>query len=83
MAIKKVGTAWEGNNSVSSTRADLLLDCGISIQPTDGVTITHVLELGTLSGISTDANSTLTATKKIPIKDDAGNTIYIQAGTLS
>jgi len=37
----------------------------------------------TSSGITTQAGGTLTITKKIAIVDDAGNTIYIPAGTIA
>lgn len=44
---------------------------------------THAIEFKTSSGISTQAGGTLTITKKIAIKDDGGNTIYIAAGTIA
>jgi hypothetical protein len=40
-------------------------------------------EFASGSGISTQAGGTLTITKKIAIKDDAGNTIYIPCGTIA
>jgi hypothetical protein len=83
---------YEGNN-LSATDNSVGYDVGLGgkdaktscvkfLTPASG-TQTHAMEFATSSGIATQAGGTLTITKKIAIKDDAGNTIYIPAGTIA
>jgi hypothetical protein len=51
-----------------------------NISATDNVATTFKF---TAQTITTQAGGTLTITKKIAITDDAGNTIYIPAGTIA
>jgi hypothetical protein len=67
----------ELSSSYSSVRV------GIRMSAPAAGSATAAFRFETGSGITTQTSGSLTMTKKIAIIDDAGNTIYIQAGTIA
>ena len=70
-----------GSQTLAGTHTGKAVCCAFE-QPLAGA-FDAWAKFGTSSGISSNAGGTLTITKKIAIYDDAGNLIYIPAGTIA